>query len=178
MAVKVKVLESINDILEKINYLAMKMNKHIISIDPGASGGLCVYSNNTVIEAMPCPDNANKMADLIQTVIHNLKTDGITKSNITAVIENVHAFPTDGRSSAFKFGRNFGMWLGIFASNKLNVVQVNPYTWMKSFGDMPKAKQERKKYLKELAKSLFPDARVTLKTADAILMAKYYNELE
>lgn len=117
------------------------MNKHIISIDPGASGGVCVYNNNTVIKATPCPDSVDKMAKLIQDSIYNLKID---KSNISGIIENVHAFPTDARSSAFKFGRNFGMWLGIFASNEINVVQINPYTWMKSFGDMPKVKQERK----------------------------------
>lgn len=170
-----KTTKNTKSTLKKIECSGIKMNKHIIAVDPGASGGICVYANNTVVEAFPCQNTVNEMAESIKTTINNFS---VNKSNIIAVIENVHAFPTDGRSSAFKFGRNFGMWLGIFASNKLNVVQVNPYTWMKSFGDMPKIKQERKKYLKELAKSLFPNARVTLKTADAILIAKYYNDLE
>lgn len=152
--------------------------KAIIGIDPGKSGGVAVYKGGNTIEAFPCPSDVENMASSIIDILHNFKVDGIKISNILVAIENVHAFPTDGRSSAFKFGRNFGMWLGIFASNKLKVVQISPFTWMKSFGDMPKIKQERKKHLKELAIKFFPDARVTLKTSDAILLAKYYYELE
>jgi len=178
MVVEEKIQKCTSNTLKTINYLDTMMNKPIIAIDPGASGGICVYNNGTVIEAIPCQKTVNEMAECIEVIIKNFKADRIKVSKILGVIENVHAFPTDGRSSAFKFGRNFGMWLGIFASNKLKVVQISPFTWMKSFGDMPKIKSERKRHIKELAANLFPNARVTLKTSDAILLAKYYYELE
>jgi hypothetical protein len=44
---------------------------------------------------------------------------------------------------------------------------------MKKYGELPKEKQERKRYLKMLALSYFQELKVTLKTADAILIAKY-----
>jgi hypothetical protein len=65
------------------------------------------------------------------------------------------------------------MWLGICASLDLDVTTVTPQVWMKKYGEMPKEKQERKRYLKILALSYFQELKVTLKTADAILIAKY-----
>ena len=173
MVVEEKIQKYTGNTLETINYLDTVTIKGIIGIDPGKSGGVAVYKGGNTIEAFPCPSDVENMAGSIIDILHNFKVDGIKISNILVAIENVHAFPTDGRSSAFKFGRNFGMWLGIFASNKLKVVQINPFTWMKYFGEMPKVKIERKRYIKKLAAEFFPDARVTLKTSDAILIAKY-----
>ena len=47
---------------------------------------------------------------------------------------------------------------------------------MRKYGEYPKEKAERKRYFKMLASSYFPDIKVTLKTADAILIARYYFE--
>jgi hypothetical protein len=47
---------------------------------------------------------------------------------------------------------------------------------MKYYGDLPKEKSERKRYLKILATSYFPELSITLRTADAILIAKYGHE--
>ena len=149
------------------------MNKTVIGIDPGKSGGIAVYSGGDTIHAEPCPSEIPEMAALIRRAVHNCEIEGVIANNIKVAIENVHAFPTDGRSSVFKFGTNFGIWLGICASNKLEVDRIQPRVWMKKYGELPKEKQERKRYLKVLASSYFQDARVTLKTADAILIAKY-----
>ena len=65
------------------------------------------------------------------------------------------------------------MWLGICASHGLETTAVTPQVWMKKYGDLPKEKQERKNYLKILATSYFSDIKITLATADAILIAKY-----
>ena len=69
-------------------------------------------------------------------------------------IEKVWARPTDGKSSIFTFGKNYGQWQGIIASNEIEPEYVVPTTWMKHF-DVPKAmkKQERKNHIKQLAKS-------------------------
>jgi hypothetical protein len=157
----------------------MKMIKAVIGIDPGKSGGIAVYTGGNTIEALPCPSDAEGMASSAREIVHSFEIDGTPVNNILVAIENVHAFPTDTRSSSFKFGTNFGMWLGICAANKLKISLVHPRTWMNKYrdhviyGEIPKEKLERKRHLKLLAISYFPEARVTLKTADAILIAKY-----
>ena len=40
-----------------------------------------------------------------------MEIEGVPFSQIEVAIENVHAFPTESKSSSFKFGTNFGMWL-------------------------------------------------------------------
>ena len=42
---------------------------------------------------------------------------------------------------------------------------------MKHFGTMPKDKKDRKNHLKHLAQQRFPSVKITLATADAILLA-------
>ena len=158
------------------------MIEAVIGIDTGKSGGIAVYTGGNTIEALPCPGSPRDMADSVNDIVNNFVTKGMPNSKILVAIENVHAFPTDGRSSAFKFGTNFGTWLGICASNKLEVKFISPIVWMKKYrehiiyGDIPKDKLERKRHLKSLAIFYFKDARVTLKTADAILIAKYQFE--
>ena len=149
--------------------------KVVIGIDPGKSGGVCIYDGNN-IEAYACPQTVDDMASKINSTVSDYEIEGVPFSQIEVAIENVHAFPTDTKSSSFKFGTNFGMWLGILASNKLEVTRIQPIVWMKSYGEYPKEKLERKRYFKILASAYYQDLKVTLKTADAILIAKYYYE--
>ena len=95
---------------------------------------------------------------------------------ILVAIEKVHAFPTDARSSAFKFGMNYGMWLGIIGSLNIPLVEVTPQMWMKSYAPLPKIKQERKRKIKEIATEIFEDVynnenRITYAVSDAALIA-------
>jgi hypothetical protein len=103
-----------------------------------------------------------------------------------AYIEKVHAMPHDGRSSLFKFGVNYGAWLGILHSlNTINqIVEVSPQKWMKfwesKIGEkFPKVKKDRKNKLKEIA-SVYTDKPATLWNADAVLITMYgmYTEKE
>ena len=49
---------------------------------------------------------------------------------------------------------------------------VTPLTWMKYFGtSRPKDKTKRKNHLKQIAQELCPEAKITLATADALLLA-------
>ena len=94
-----------------------------------------------------------------------------------AYIEQVHAFPTDARSSAFKFGRNYGEWLGVLGALRIKTIHVTPQKWMKYYKEkfkmaLPKDKQQRKRKLKEIAAN-YTDKKVTLYNADAILIAVY-----
>tara|TARA_R110002153_G_C13109743_1_gene477528 strand:- start:393 stop:764 length:372 start_codon:yes stop_codon:yes gene_type:complete len=113
----------------------------------------------------------------MSSLLKNAK-DSAFKDNlpILVAIEKVHAFPTDARSSAFKFGMNYGMWLGIIGSLNIPLIQVTPQMWMKSYAPLPKIKQERKKKIKEIATEIFEDVynnekRITYAISDAALIA-------
>ena len=107
------------------------------------------------------------MADLI---------DMISSKNTTAIIEKVHSMPKQGVVSTFKFGNNFGQWQGILSAMGIPYEEVTPQKWMKMFHPLPKIKGDRKRRLKEIAKELHPEIKVTLDTADAIVMAYYLKE--
>lgn len=146
----------------------------IVAIDPGASGGVAIWDKG-IQNIYKCPKDVVKMA----SIINSSKTTSWISENdgIVAYIEQVHAFPTDARSSAFKFGANYGKWLGILGAYKIETILVSPQKWMKYFKEkfkfkLPKNKTERKRKLKEMA-TKYTDKRVTLYNSDAILIAMY-----
>ena len=135
-----------------------KKNKTIIGIDPGKSGAIALWDEG-IDKVFKCPVNVNGMSSIMHSLNNTGWVDG--GGEIVAYIERVHAFPTDGRSSAFKFGVNYGQWLGILSTLNIETVLVTPQKWMKYWKDkfkikLPKNKPERKRKLKELA-ALYTD---------------------
>ena len=146
----------------------------IIAIDPGASGGIAIWDKG-IKSIHKCPKDVEKMADIVNNSVNGSWINGDGKA--VAYIEQVHAFPTDARSSAFKFGTNYGKWLGILGAKKIKTILVSPQKWMKYYQKkfnfkLPKNKTERKRRLKELAAE-YTDKTVTLYSSDAILIAMY-----
>ena len=140
----------------------------IIGIDPGAKGGVAIYNEDKDKMILhKCPETPKEMAAIINTA-------RVKDKNVFCVIEKVHAFPTDARSSAFKFGCNFGKWLGILGAYDIPTLEVTPQTWMKPLQPLPKIKRERKNQLKQIAINLFPENKITLSTSDAALMVVWY----
>ncbi len=151
------------------------MQKIIIGIDPGKGGGLAVSVGGVITEFHKYPTTQQ---DLYYTMHEIL---GKWNGKPLAYIEQVHAFPTDGRSSAFKFGTNYGIWKGLLLGMQIDYKLVAPQTWMKSLG-LSKDKKERKNQLKEMAQGIInnqnnfnelKNKRVTLHTSDAILISGY-----
>ena len=141
----------------------------IIGIDPGAKGGVAIFDEQEDKMILhKCPETPKEMAAIINTA-------KLKDKYATCVIEKVHAFPTDARSSAFKFGCNFGKWLGILGAYDIPTIEVTPQVWMKPLQPLPKIKRDRKNELKRIAINLFPDNKVTLSTADAALMVVWYS---
>ena len=103
-----------------------------------------------------------------------INTAKVKDKNVFCVIEKVHAFPTDARSSAFKFGCNFGKWLGILGAYDIPTLEVTPQVWMRPLQPLSKIKRERKNELKQIAINLFPENKITLSTSDAALMVVWY----
>tara|TARA_R100000501_G_C2598072_1_gene96000 strand:+ start:541 stop:1017 length:477 start_codon:yes stop_codon:yes gene_type:complete len=146
----------------------------IVGIDPGKSGAIAIW-NKGIDKVIKCPDSPEKMANVFSTLKTNSWIDN--DGDVIAYIEQVHAFPTDARSSAFKFGKNYGEWLGVLGALKIRTIYITPQKWMKYYKEkykiaLPKDKPQRKRKLKELA-AKYTNKKVTLYNADAILIAVY-----
>jgi len=156
------------------------MNKTIIGIDPGASGALCfTNSEEKQIYSHKCHELISGRRLSVSMALNAYRSD---KS--IAYIEKVHAMPHDGRSSLFKFGVNYGVWLGILNSIKgvNKIIEVSPQKWMKFWENkigekLPKIKKDRKNKLKEIA-SIYTEKPATLWNADAVLITMYGMHME
>jgi len=149
----------------------------VISIDPGMGGGIAWYDGNEM-NWSKTPSGAREMANSVRRIVRHFSIEGIPKRRILVTIEQVHAMPHDGRSSLFKFGTNYGTWIGIFGTMNMDVTFISPQVWQKSYISTPSAfesKAKRKRYLKSLASDAFQtkNKKVTLATSDAILICQY-----
>ena len=152
----------------------MKKTSHskiFIGIDPGKSGGICVIEDEFV-KAYACPGNIQDMALLFAMAISVNET-----KTVVAYIEKVWARPTDAKGSIWKFAENYGTWKGIAGAYEIDLIEVSPQKWIKYFETPKMEKSKRKRYLRDKARSMYPELKkVTLKTADAILIATYAKE--
>ena len=143
--------------------------KKCIGIDPGKGGGIAIITDETV-SLHNCPRTVKDMSMLMAICLND-----VAAYRTRVFLEKVWAFPTDGRVGSFSFGENYGQWQGILASHELTPTLVTPKEWQSHF-DIKKGlkKDIRKRVLKQIAKEKCPNAnKVTLKTADALLIAIY-----
>ena len=162
------------------------MNKTVIGIDPGANGAISFTTTNDKIRKSNgvSPWKCHKLL-AGRTLICSMAKTAYHKE-IVAYIEKVHAMPHDGRSSLFKFGVNYGVWLGILDAQKIKTIEVSPQKWMRWWETklgikLPKEKKDRKNKPKEIASDYIDiDQKTTLWNADSILITMYgvYTEKE
>ena len=143
--------------------------KKAIGIDPGKGGGIAVITDETV-QLHNCPKTVEGMATLIGMCLSD-----VSANRVKVVVERVWAFPTDGRAGSFTFGENYGQWQGILASHEVEPIFVTPKMWQSHFEIQKGLKKDiRKKILKQMAIDRCPNTKkITLKTADALLIAIY-----
>jgi hypothetical protein len=139
--------------------------KAVIGIDPGAKGAAFFKSEGRteLIKLMP-----------LEAFLAFLK-DYKRWYDITVYLERVGAMPSDGKHNAFAFGKNTGSIVGICAAYDLPIIEIAPQVWQREFrlGSRFPDKKLRKHAHVSKAKKLFPKIKVTLETADAILIAEY-----
>lgn len=135
-----------------------------IAIDPGKNGGIAIRKPKGEVKAFSMPDTVHDLAELMH------READVVFGCTLVVLERVHAMPTDGGSSAFSFGENFGGIQGVLAALNIPYKFVTPQQWQKKVGVLPKEKADRKRALKAFAQQRFPQIKVTLKTADALAM--------
>ena len=155
----------------------MEKNMLFIGIDPGMNGGVAgieVNGKEEETRAFRCPKTPDDMHIGLRALIGDIESYDLVK----VYAECVWAFPTDARSSAFRFGFNYGVWNGILAALELDVREVAPKTWMNHYDMLPNMeKKERKRWLKDTAIGLFPNLKVTFNISDALLIANYGKEI-
>jgi len=123
-----------------------------IGIDPGQTGGLALVSqmgNLIAVERMPAITGEVDAVGLFLTLDQWIKTDDDTK----CAIEQVHSMPGQGVSSSFKFGKNFGIALGVVAALGIPLHRVTPQRWK---GGMSLLKKD-KDASRQLATEFWPN---------------------
>jgi len=133
----------------------------IIGIDPGASGGVGVYTGGRW-RAFRAPPDVLAYAD-------TLRGAGVLPAPVV-YIEAVHAMRNDSRHNAFAFGFNTGAWHGAIGALGWSVRTVAPVTWQSKLGCRTKGD---KSVTRTMALRLWPDLKVTHATADALLITLY-----
>ena len=111
-------------------------------------------------------------------MLFSLLVGDTSSYDIKVLMERVWARPNNAVRSAFAYGVNYGQWLGIIACHEIPLQTCLPNEWISYYGCSKELEyQERKRWLKEKAKSLYPSLNVTLMTADSILITDYAKEV-
>lgn len=105
-----------------------------IGIDPGKGGAIAVldgYGEIVWVEDMPVIGgqvNGVVLADMLDDLNISESCIGGT-IDVTAVVERVSAYPKQGVSSAFDFGKSYGIVLGVLAASTIRSIDVPPNRW-------------------------------------------------
>ena len=153
------------------------MGRITIGIDPGNAGGVAVLGPSTEVHNMPetYPDIYNLFKDILGRY---------PGDEVLAVLEDVgHGLPGQSSKATAVFARHNGhLEMALYALG-IRTVKVTPQKWQRSYSNsLGKSsqyeKREWKNRLKGLAQQMFPSEKVTLKNADALLIANYGKGLE
>lgn len=142
-----------------------------LGIDPGNSGA-AAWVCGDLVETCTLAGTERELWDWLS---------GLPTCPTFAVIERVGGFVKGSGgnigSAMFTFGKSAGLVQGFVIALKVPYELVHPVKWQRYLGVAPKGKDEakaaHKRRLKARAEQLFPQARVTLATADALLLAEY-----
>lgn len=151
----------------------------IIAIDPGLQGAIAhLYDDGRFccVESMPVVDGEVSEALLVgelRAMRDSTRDEGL--GDPLVVVEQVQAFPKQGRSSCFNFGTSFGIVRGVVAGLGLSLELVHPSVWKKAMKLGRDKETARAKALQ-----LFPEASEALKRkrdegrAEALLLALWF----
>lgn len=151
-----------------------------IGIDPGLTGAIAFLADGEPCGLFDMPTemhgdwkevDGGKLAEILREGMKNH-----TGANVSACIEKVGARPTDGGTSAFRFGESSGKAKAVLEALRIPYMRVVPVTWKRSYGLI---KAEKGKSI-ELAVARFPAVAASLKRqkddgrAEALLLALYH----
>ena len=128
-----------------------------MAIDPGASGGIAWRQPNGVIRAITMPPGMTAIHALFKSIL----------------MENL-GLECYRASASVKFGRHVGNLEAVLYCLGIPVRKpVAPVVWMKMFRPLPTGmaapqKLARKRAILEKVSRMFPQCKVSLRTADAL----------
>jgi len=172
----------------EVNEGSQGIKKYFIGVDPGLSGGICIYKDEKFM-VFPTPtrkSNSRKKnaREIDMQVLVEIFDDNIGfNTNVVAAIELVHSMPQQGVSSTFLFGRLSGIVEGCIAAFGYESYRVPPQVWKKFYGEMKGlSRKEQKDMARELASNIAPYIKEEFKRkkddgkAEALLIAHYIKE--
>lgn len=139
-----------------------------MGIDPGQKGGITLTTPDfKEIISFRYPGSATEAADILRQFQGQV---------ILTVLEKVGAMPKQGVSSTFKFGVNYGTYIGILEAFNIPYVLIAPAVWMR--GSMDNTNKGDKYVTWHYCKRRFPEVDWGSKSVDngrtdAMCMAKY-----
>jgi len=148
--------------------------KKLMTIDPGANGGIAYHALSGCVKTCKMPDGMTEQANELRSII-------IDNKITTCYIEKVGSYmPGNSATAAVKFARHCGHLEAILYMLSVRTMQVTPNVWMRGvFGDtLPKDKTQRKNAVKEEMARRFPYLKVTLSTSDALGILEYAEKTE
>lgn len=145
----------------------------VLGLDPGSvSAAWALLSDASAVVGDVPTIGKNVNAAELARIVREMSVSA-------AVIEAVGAFPGQGVSSSFQFGRGFGTIIGVVQALGLPLTFVPPTVWKKRYALA--GKRDDKDAGRALAVQLYPTTKgLELKKhggrADALLLARYHME--
>ena len=120
-----------------------------IGVDPGQTGGLAyVKHDGALLEVWPMPAIDGEVdAVALARFFENWTVGG---GGVRVAIEQVHSMPGQGVSSTFKFGKNFGIVIGVVQCLGLPMHRITPQNWKKQHALTGKGKDASRHKATEL----------------------------
>lgn len=164
-----------------------------IGIDPGQNGGIAAKMLESEIKVYDMPQTSQKIYSLLKSI--TLEAENIEYVKI--YIEKTGSFVSGNSGpAAVKFARHCGLLEGFLIALNYPFIEVSPGNWQKFFigkqvyPKIPKEiqgkerkrilaqrKRKRKNKIKNKAQELCPNLKITLKTADAVGILAYGEEI-
>lgn len=143
----------------------------IIAIDPGQSGGVAVFENNSTV-VWPMPET---VGDLIAELRVLKERNGSAMVFLEELVK--HTGKKLPASTMAVYARNYGNIEGACQALGLRLELVTSGKWQKHFalGTARSCENKRvwKNKLKAEAQRRYPDIKITLATSDALLMLEW-----
>ena len=140
----------------------------MLAIDPGKSGGIVIGLPGQAVTGFHMPETCGELLRKLELAI--------ASGANTAYMEDIIFYNGIDRpgSSMVKYGMMWGRVEGMLHALKtIRIVLVHPKKWQGALGIVKKKgtpQPEWKNQLKAEAEKLFPDIKVTLAIADALLI--------
>jgi hypothetical protein len=144
-----------------------------IAIDPGKNGGIAYSLEEGEVHSLRMPPTPGDILDTLRSI------RAVTGPSVECYMEGlVKYIPGNSQSgsSSIVYGRNYGFIEGVIQALGIKLISVRPQTWIKALGLGTRGKltkTEWKNKLKAEAQRLFPAEKVTLQTADALLILEF-----